>query len=79
MSYTQFEEIAKHLTDILPKDLKILSADLEKNFCSILESSFSKMNLVTREEFDIQSAVLARTRAQLQTLEQKLKEIEKHI
>lgn len=63
-----FEKIAKNLVEALPESLKVLSEDLEKNFKSILETSFSKLNLVTREEFDVQTKVLEKTRAQLEEL-----------
>jgi BMFP domain-containing protein YqiC len=53
------------------------AADLEKNLRALLASSFSRLDLVTREEFDAQREVLARTRAKLQELEAKLAEIEK--
>ena len=53
------------------------AADLEKNLRALLASFFSRLDLVTREEFDAQREVLARTRAKLQELEAKLAELEK--
>jgi BMFP domain-containing protein YqiC len=53
------------------------AADLEKNMRALLASFFSRLDLVTREEFDVQSEVLARTRAKLQELEAKVAELEK--
>ncbi len=53
------------------------AADLEKNLKAMLASFFSRLDLVTREEFDVQREVLARTRAKLQELEAKLTELEK--
>ena len=50
--------------------------DLEKNIDALLKSMFTKMELVTREEFDIQTEVLKRTRQKLEELEKKLSEIE---
>ena len=52
------------------------AADLEKNLRALLASFFSRLDLVTREEFDVQREVLARTRAKLQELEGKLAELE---
>lgn len=52
------------------------AADLEKNLKAMLASFFSRLDLVTREEFDVQREVLARTRAKLQELEAKLAELE---
>ena len=53
------------------------AADLEKNLKAFLASVFSRLDLVTREEFDVQREVLARTRAKLQELEAKLAALEK--
>ena len=50
--------------------------DLEKNIDALLKSMFTKMELVTREEFDVQTEVLKRTRQKLEELEKKLSEIE---
>ena len=50
--------------------------DLEKNFRGMMSSAFSRLDLVTREEFDVQREVLARTRAKLEALEAKLAELE---
>lgn len=50
--------------------------DLEKNMKSMLNQGFSKLDLVTREEFEIQTQVLARTRAKLEALEAKVAELE---
>lgn len=51
-------------------------ADLEKNLKPLLQSVFAKLDLVTREEFDVQTQVLQRTRAQLTQLEQRLAALE---
>lgn len=50
--------------------------DLEQNFRSVLQSSLSRLDLVTREEFDVQQAVLARTREKLEALELRLESLE---
>ena len=50
--------------------------DLEKNLRALLSGAFGRLNLVTREEFDAQSAVLARTREKLEQLEQRLAELD---
>ena len=70
-------DIVNQLLDSIPPGVRNLPKDLEKNFKSVLQQSFNKMNLVTREEFDVQVKVLERTRAKLETLEQKLNELEK--
>ena len=71
-------DIVSHLLGLIPPDIKNVPKDLRKNFKDILQQSFSKLNFVTREEFDAQINVLARTRAKLQALEEKLNELEKH-
>jgi BMFP domain-containing protein YqiC len=53
------------------------AGDFEKNLRALLASFFSRLDLVTREEFDVQREVLARTRAKLQELEAKVAELEK--
>ena len=53
------------------------AAELEKNLKALLASFFSRLDLVTREEFDVQREVLSRTRAKLRELETKLAELEK--
>jgi hypothetical protein len=69
-----FEDLDRRLRDILARSP---AADLEKNLRALLQSGFARLDLVTREEFDVQREVLARTRAKLQELEAKLAELEK--
>ena len=71
------EDIARKLTEAVPEGLRSVGEDLENNFRSVLRSSLSKLDLVTREEFEVQEAVLAKTRAKLEALEARLKEMEK--
>jgi len=73
-SQNLFEEIDRKMKDILSRGP---AADLEKNLRALLASAFGRLDLVTREEFDVQREVLARTRARLQELEAKLSELEK--
>jgi len=72
-SQNLFEEIDRKMKDILARGP---AADLEKNLRALLASAFGRLDLVTREEFDVQREVLARTRARLQELEAKLAELE---
>ena len=72
-------ELSQRLMNVVPADLRLLKGDLAKNFEAILQASFSRMNLVSREEFDVQRAVLARTREQLEALEQRVAELEQRI
>jgi BMFP domain-containing protein YqiC len=68
------EEIDRKMKEILARGP---AADLEKNLRALLLSAFSRLDLVTREEFDVQREVLLRTRAKLEELEAKLAEHEK--
>ncbi|MFV2060120.1 MAG: accessory factor UbiK family protein [Gammaproteobacteria bacterium] len=79
MKTSFIDDITRQVTDALPKDFKLLSNDVRENFRATLHSMLNKMDLVTREEFDTQSAVLQRTREKLETLEKQLLEIEKKI
>ena len=53
--------------------------DLEKNMKAMLNQGFAKLDLLTREEFEIQSEVLARTRAKLEDLENRVAELENRL
>ena len=64
------EQLSKRISSLIPGDIKHMQGDIENNIRSLLQSSLAKMNLVTREEFDVQSAVLQRTREKLEQLEQ---------
>lgn len=72
-----FDETAKKLCDALPESLKHMKNDLENTFRHILQTTFSKLDLVTREEFDAQVAVLARTRQKIDEIEKQLAELNK--
>ena len=75
----KIETAISDITKILPEDLDILKDDLEKNIRATLNATFSKMELVTREEFDIQASLLSRTREKLEALQKKLSEMEKQL
>jgi hypothetical protein len=71
------DELARQLADIVPGSLKAAGDDLERNFRSLLQAGLARMDLVTRDEFDLQVAVLRRTREKLEALEAKLAELER--
>jgi ubiquinone biosynthesis accessory factor UbiK len=73
------DDIAQKLINILPAGLQTAKDDLEKNLKLWLQSTLSQLNFVSRDEFDAQTKVLARTRAKLDRLEQELAIIEKKI
>ena len=68
------EEVTAKLKDIFGQSP---AADIEKNLRAGLQNIFAKLDLVTREEFDVQQEVLLRTRTKLETLEAKVAELEK--
>ncbi len=67
------EEVTSKLKDVLGQTP---AADIEKNLRAVLQGVFAKLNLVTREEFDVQQAVLLRTREKLEALEAKVAALE---
>lgn len=69
-------DIAQQVIDALPPGLSALPRDMQKNIRQILQAAFDKMDLVTREEFEVQQKVLARTREKLERLERRIQEIE---
>lgn len=77
MSKESIENLVRKLVDTVPQGIKSVREDLEQNFRSVLQSGLGKLDLVTREEFEVQEAVLARTREKLDALEAQLKDLEK--
>jgi len=75
-SKSQLDNLAKTISEFMPASLQDLQSDFEKNIRTALESGLRKMNLVTREEFDIQNAVLLRTREKLEALEKRVEKLE---
>ncbi|MCH8159501.1 MAG: accessory factor UbiK family protein [Proteobacteria bacterium] len=77
MSDYSIENLARKLAESVPDGLRSVRDDLENNFRSVLKTGIGRLDLVTREEFEVQEAVLARTREKLEMLEAKLEELEK--
>jgi len=71
-----FDELAESLGKLLPPGLADVKTDFENNAKAMLQSSLGKMDLVTREEFDVQAAVLEKTRAKLKVLEERVAALE---
>jgi ubiquinone biosynthesis accessory factor UbiK len=63
------DDLARKLSALVPPGLKDAGADLEQNFKATLQAGLGKLDLVTREEFDVQRAVLLRTREKVDALE----------
>ena len=76
MSDESIEKLARTLAESVPEGLRAMGEELENNFRSVLRASLSKLDLVTREEFEVQEAVLARTREKLEALEERLQQFE---
>ena len=73
------EEIAKLISSVIPEDLRQGREDLERNIKAALNAALARMNLVTREEFDIQSELLSRTRSLVAELEKKVQDLEQQL
>ena len=73
----QLDELAQRLVGALPEGLKTLQEDVGRNLRGSLEAGLSRLDLVNREEFDVQAAVLARTREKLSRLEAQVAGLER--
>lgn len=73
------EDLAERLARVVPPGLKGLRAELEDNFRAVLRANLDRLELVSRERFDTQAELLARTQAKLAALEKRLKALEKQI
>ena len=70
------DDIARRLSAAMPETARTVQEDLEKNLRAATQSAFAKLDLVTREEFDVQRKVLARTRERLEQLEKQVAALE---
>jgi BMFP domain-containing protein YqiC len=70
------DELARRLADSVPESLRAIGKDLESNFKAVLQAQLSRLDLVTRQEFDVQAAILERTRSKLAEMEARLKDVE---
>ena len=71
----QLDELARRLSSLVPPGLREGREELHQNFKSVLQAGLGKLDLVTREEFEVQRAVLARTRERLEALERDLSDL----
>jgi ubiquinone biosynthesis accessory factor UbiK len=76
MNANSLDELARRLADSVPESVKAFGRDLEGNFKAVLQAQLAKLDLVTRQDFDVQSAILQRTQAKLADLEARVKELE---
>ncbi|GAC1672408.1 MAG: accessory factor UbiK family protein [Steroidobacteraceae bacterium] len=76
MNSSSLDELARRLADSVPESVRAFARDLEGNFKAVLQAQLSKLDLVSRQEFDVQAAILERTQARLTAMEERLKGIE---
>ena len=72
----QLDDLARRLSGLVPPGLREGREELQQNFKSVLQSGLARLDLVTREEFDVQRAVLLRTREKLEALEREVQALE---
>ncbi|HJT98748.1 MAG TPA: accessory factor UbiK family protein [Rhodanobacteraceae bacterium] len=73
------DDLAERLAALVPPDLRRAREDLAGNFRDLLKSGLRELDLVTREEFDVQRCVLLRTREKIEELEQQVANLERAI
>ena len=76
LPWSRINEFANSLAGFLPAGAEALSEDVKKNLRAFLNTTLARMDLVTREEFDVQAALLARTRIRLEALEKQVARLE---
>jgi BMFP domain-containing protein YqiC len=76
MNSSGLDDLARRLADSVPESVRAIGRDLEGNFKAVLQAQLSKLDLVTRQDFDVQAAILERTQGKLAVLEARLKDIE---
>ncbi|WP_194206918.1 ubiquinone biosynthesis accessory factor UbiK [Superficieibacter sp. 1612_C1] len=72
----KIEQIARQVHESMPKGIRDFGDDVEKKIRQVLQSQLTRLDLISREEFDVQTQVLLRTREKLALLEQRLSELE---
>ncbi len=72
----KIEQLARQVHESMPKGIREFGEETEKKIRQVLQAQFSRMDLVNREEFDVQTQVLLRTREKLIALEQRIAELE---
>ncbi|TRX58037.1 ubiquinone biosynthesis accessory factor UbiK [Thalassomonas sp. M1454] len=75
----KIEDIAKQITDSIPGGVKNIATDIESKTKQVLQSKLSQLDVVSREEFDVQTQVLIKTRAKLDEMAAKIAELEAKI
>ena len=78
-STRSLDEIARKVNEVIPDDLKNAKQDLEKNVRVAAQGVLQRLDLVTREEFDVQAKMLAKSQLRVKELEQRIQELERKI
>ncbi|MET1218499.1 MAG: accessory factor UbiK family protein [Glaciecola sp.] len=73
----KLEQFAKQITDAMPEGIKSIAQETEDKVKQVIQAQLARMDIVTREEFDVQSQVLLRTREKIAALEARLDALEK--
>ena len=75
----KLDDLARRIQASLPPGLDEVREDVTRNIRAVVAAGIARMDLVEREEFDVQSAVLARTREKLETLERRVRQLEERL
>ena len=73
---SHIDDLARRLSGLVPPGLREGREELQENFKAVLQTGLAKLDLVTREEFDVQRAVLLRTREKLDALQKQVEQLE---
>jgi len=73
---THLDDLARRLSTLVPPGMREGREELQENFKAVLQSGLAKLDLVTREEFEVQRAVLLRTREKLDALQRTVEQLE---
>ncbi|WP_032114522.1 accessory factor UbiK family protein [Candidatus Arsenophonus nilaparvatae] len=74
----KIEQVVRQIKDTLPQGIRDLGEDFDKKLRAILQSQLGKLDLVSREEFDIQTQILLRTREKMAQMEKRIEQLEKN-
>jgi len=79
IDFEKLDELARRLSSLVPPSLREGREEMQENFKAVLQSGLTKLDLVTREEFEVQRAVLLRTREKLEELQRTVADLEAQI
>ena len=79
IDFDKLDDLARRLSNLVPPSLRDSRDELTENFKAVLQSGLAKLDLVTREEFEVQRAVLLRTREKLDELQRTVADLESQV